>query len=331
MHVFARRAKFPWGSLWKHLRSVPQVLCSAWLSQGLGALSGRQPVLSASGAGRLVCPARISLHSLPPAQGIKTCTLFVLAQCINSVLQKAGGEPAFKGRGMQLTRKWKQNSGSWKHEEQDKRTKHLYRLHPKSSCDTACATQHLHVWREGSPCSLPFSSIYQPTATLSRAKERLGPQGNTRSCSEKGAGVIPGWHSTQWPRGCAPAALSSPDRTKASAAGKAPRGTQVWPCFQARQWKTSALERVWSHPQTSSSQGQAHTAVLLLSWQCKCYAELLLGNGHVGFWHRSNPTWQTKITLTRFLSACSGFKLLLQGVFIKKHKLILKKNHSNFC
>lgn len=33
----------------------------------------------------------------------------------------------------------------------------------------------------------------QPKATLTRAKERLGPQGDTYPCSEKGASVIPGW------------------------------------------------------------------------------------------------------------------------------------------
>lgn len=38
---------------------------------------------------------------------------------------------------------------------------------------------------------------------------------------------------------CAPAALSSPDRTKCSTAGIAPPGTKVCSACQARQWKTS--------------------------------------------------------------------------------------------
>lgn len=164
----ARGAKFPWKSLWKHIprkaspRTVQRrIVPVAWGTSRAGSLR-----CSESGARRLVRQARICLHFLPSAHWIKACTLFLLAQSTNSVLQKAGRGSAFKARGMQLMRKWKQNSESWQHKEQDKIRKqagggcwvyrdvcswerfhgmsqHLYRLYPKSSCDAASATQHL--------------------------------------------------------------------------------------------------------------------------------------------------------------------------------------------
>lgn len=352
MHVFARGAEFPWGSLWKHLRSVPRSCAVPDDPRGSGHFPGRQLLCCLeSGAGRLLCQARISLLSLPPAYWIKTCTLFVLAQCINSVLQKTGREPAFKARGMQLMRKWKQNCESWKHQEQDKirnqaggcwvyrdvcswerlqtMSQHWHRLHPKSSCDTASASQHLplHTQSEGSSCALPCSSIYRPKATPTRAKERLGPQGNTCSCSEKGASVIPGWQ--QQPRGLCPSSplLSWQDKKFSSRHCSSGNPGSGIAC-QARLWKTWALEQVCNQPQTSSP-GQAHSAVFLLSWQEKRYLQLLLWNYHVGFWHCSNPTWKTTIMLTTFLSGCSGaegFKLVLQ-VLLEKQNLT-KKYHN---
>lgn len=163
---------------------------------------------------------------------------------------------------------WKQNSESWQHKEQDKirnqaggcwvyrdacswerfhgTSQHLYRLYPKSSCHTASATQHLplHIESERSPCCLPCSSICQPKATLTRAKVRLGLQGNTCSCYGKGA--LAAVTSSQG--ACAPAALSSHYRTKRSAAGTALSGNpRSCSACQACQWKTSATNaQQWS-------------------------------------------------------------------------------------
>lgn len=229
-------------------------------SQGLGALP--RQAACAVWSQMLGGQTRISLHSLPPAYWIKTCTLFVLAQCINSVLQKTGWEPASKGRGLQLMRKWKQICESWKHQEQDKIRKqagscwvyrdvcswerfhtmsqHSHRLLPKSSCDTASATQHLplHTQSEGSPCALLCSSIYRPKATLTRAKERLVPQGNTCSCSEKWATVIPGWQQYQQPRGLCPSSplLSWQDK-KFSSRDRPSGNPKSGIACQAHQWK----------------------------------------------------------------------------------------------
>lgn len=248
MHVFAQGAKFPWKSLWKQMPRKVSPGTVQWLiiPVAWGTFQAGSLCRSEAGAWRLVCQARICLHFLPPAYWIKACTLFLLAQCINSVLHKAGRGPASKARGMQLIRKWKQNSESWQHKEQGKIRKqagsswvyrnvcswerscgmsqHLYRLYPKSFCDTASATQHLPLHRqsERSPRRLPCSRIYQPKAALTRAKVRLGPQGNTCSCY--GNGALAAVTSSQG--ACAPAALSSRYRTKCPAAGIAPLGTQ---------------------------------------------------------------------------------------------------------
>lgn len=102
------------------MRSVPTSCAVPNYPSGLGHFPDRQLVLFGVRCSRLMWQARISLNFLPLAYWMKICTLFVLSQCINSVLQKVGRGSAFKARGMQLMRKWKQNSESWQHKEQDK-------------------------------------------------------------------------------------------------------------------------------------------------------------------------------------------------------------------